>query len=338
MPSIITGTVVLLAIAGLVTAQHRRRLEIDFDLSHLHDLAPGMGDARATAFIDNICHGDTLVGQRVKGAINVETNETMFWDDYIRGPGLNGDMGYQYAMYPWSIVSGYCQTVLNNTYVTNRDDDYGPWVDNISKWDAQTRVAIAMDFVSPKTTSFTTLPSWVHPNHFLFMHFFMNAEPWVIASGLSLDMAWAADDHTLTIRQEIPIAECTQARLTAVSVTRTLIGMQTFKIESYQWARREIREVQRSGSRTGEVEWEWYTVQGQSGMRLRWVDLRQDPGNGWVTWKDRPDHAEWKEVYSGDGYVRIDGLCMMLPNMLGPDEYKMVVNVQYQSLPPERCS
>jgi hypothetical protein len=44
---------------------------------------------KATDFIDNICRGFTTV--TIFGAINVETNETMNWHDYGKGPGANGD-------------------------------------------------------------------------------------------------------------------------------------------------------------------------------------------------------------------------------------------------------
>jgi hypothetical protein len=255
----------------------------------------------------------------------------MRWDDYIRGPGLNGAQGLGNAMYPWSIVTGKCKIFLNNTYVTDRDVIYGPWVDNIELH--AKNLEIPMDFVGPGTTTFTTLPAWERTNFVLEAYFFDKAEPTGAVDPLFRTMEWRDDDVTYPISKETTIDACTQARLTAVSVIRTVIGIQTFEIVSYQWARREIREVQRFGSRTGEVEWEWYTVEGQSGMRLRWVDLRQDPGNGWVTWRDRPDHAKWKEVYSRDGYVRVDGLCRLLP-----DNQYMFVQVQTQPLPPERCS
>jgi hypothetical protein len=94
--------------------------------------------------------------------------------------------------------------------------------------------------------------------------------------------------------------------------------MQTFKIQKYHFARCEKRG---SG-------W-WQTV--QVAEFDHWVFLSQDPWTDWVDSSDSPN--EWKEVYSKYGYVRADGLSLMLP------EQTMNVQVEYRGpLRPEQCA
>jgi hypothetical protein len=120
-----------------------------------------MTNEAANTFIDTICQGRRPADQLVKGAINVVTHETMRWAQYRTGAGRHGEWSKEKAMYPWSVVEGYCHTVLNNTWVTDRDVEYGPWENNTSLLAG--RIPMAMDFVHPQTTGITTLPSWIVP-------------------------------------------------------------------------------------------------------------------------------------------------------------------------------
>jgi hypothetical protein len=325
MRAIITGVVVLLAIAGLVNAQDRR-LRTNFDgLRDYHDLTTtGMANAAANGFIDAVCQGHRLPTVLVRGAFNIVTNVSMSWEEYQYTHGQDGEWSKAKAMYPWSVVDGYCHTVLNNTWVTDRDVDYGPWVDNTSKLSAQ-RFPMVMDFVLPPATHFTTLPSWIPESiEFIGQNFFLSAKPQAAAIVFVHSINWNHLPQRIPAIDDILIDACTQARFTAVSVTRTVVGMQAFEIKEYYFARREKQDI---GIGTAPGDLRWQTVQMEKWDH--WVDLRQEE-SGWVSWTPSPD--SWSNVYSGDGYVRADGAGRLTP------QGTMNVQVESRALPPEQCA
>jgi hypothetical protein len=321
MRSIITGTLVL-TIAGLVDAQNPR-LVTNYDLSPIQDLvSTGMGEAKATAFIDTVCAGYRIetdgTPEKVHGAINVLTNVTMHWDEYREGPGLNGDPEYNYANYPWSTVSGKCPLVLRSTWVTDRDVVYGVWTDNTNSLSSQ-KLPVGIYLLTPKSNVTTTLPmlSQYTQNIPNFKTLFEIARP-DDAKSLVNSMVWDPADQFRHHTRRIPVDKCTQTRFTAVSATRTIIAVQSFVLSRYYFAVRRISNGVWVSSQARELD--------------KWVELRKDsPGpRGIVVGKLRP--TQWSTVYSSGGNVSVDGLALLIPGGT------MNMQVQSRPLPPEECN
>jgi hypothetical protein len=95
-----------------------------------------------------------------------------------------------------------------------------------------------------------------------------------------------------------------------------MIGMHVFEIDQYYFARRSKKRV---GFRS-----RYQTTEGH--IFSNWVDIPQ-PGS--VDWSPRSD--KWKVVYSGGGWVRVDGLSLLTP------EGTMNTQVQSRPLPREEC-
>jgi hypothetical protein len=312
MRSIITSTVVLLAIVGFVNAQNRR-LNTNFDLSEYQDLvSTGMGITKAADLIDNICRGTNRI--HIFGAINVETNETMKWSDYKKGPGINGDPELNFAIYPWSVVGGRCIPLLNSTWATDREVFYGPYVNN-TYWHTRP-MSLDTDLVVPKSNVTTTLKSWERSirdppdiKRSFFDRALQNASEY-----LGNSMLWNPEDQMVDTRRPIAIDGCTQSRLTAVSVMRTMIAVNAFQLEKYYWCIRRRRKW---------VFWRWETV--QEGIFDVWMDVE-----GIVVPSAMGD--EWKTVYSSGGYMRVDGLSLMIPGRT------MIGQIEDWALPPQECS
>jgi hypothetical protein len=203
--------IVVFAIAGLVNAQSRRLVTNFNDLSNYQDLdSTGMDLASANRFIEKVCRGyNSDANLLVKGAINIQTNDTMRWNEYTQGPGLYGDPDYKYAIYPWSVVSGRCYAVLNNTWVTDRDVVYGPWTDNTA---TRARIMqIGVYLLKPKSTASTTLPSWaqdIQDVSLIKNHFFSDAKQ-SAAKYLVNSMVWENRDRGTPINMRISIDACT---------------------------------------------------------------------------------------------------------------------------------
>jgi hypothetical protein len=319
MRSIRTGTLVL-TIAGLVDAQNRRLLT-DYDLSSMQDLAStDMGEEMATAFINKVCEEYYFESEdilKVHGAINVETNATMRWEEYREGPGLNGDPEHNHANYPWSTVTGTCNLVLQSTWVTDRDVVYGVWTSNIDSLPSQ-RMPVSIYLLTPKTTANTTLPSWAQT-----VQNIPDTEDYLAqakqgdSKSLVNSMVWNPAGHFRRHTSLIPVESCTQTRFTAVSAMRTIKAVQVFHISRYDFAWRIIEEGR------------WVTW--DAGRFSRWVKIWKE-GTGlqeWVNHSFRP--LEWKTIYSSGGYVRADGPALLTP--VGT----MNVQVESRALPPEAC-
>jgi hypothetical protein len=325
MRSIITGIVVL-TVVGLVNAQNRR-LVSNFNLSSYLNLAStDMGITGANDFINRACGG--IKRGMINTAFNVETNETMDWEDYLNGPGRNGDRHFGSAIYPWSVVEGDCDPLLHSTWATDSEVVYSPYVKNtdLRAW----TLPIDMNLVTPKSNVTTTLKSWdegirnvryVMVDVFGEAHVFGEARP-KIAWDIMRSMVWDQKDQTQPITKRIHFPECTQARLTAVSVVRTMIVVPAFTIKIYNYSvRREVPNPYNGGLM-------WETVEAQK-LYNTWVDLRKDK-EGKMLWVKRTARV-WKTIYSSEGYVRVDGASLLLPGQ------NMIVQVEHQPLPPEEC-
>jgi hypothetical protein len=307
MRSIIVCTVVLV-IAGLIHAQNRRLMGT-FDLSRLGagDLAvTDMGPIKATAFIDEICQDNSEY--TVHAAINVENNETMSWDNYREGPGVLGSEESNYAIYPWSTVEGTCEPLLTSSWVTDREVISGPVTKNTNWQDWTMPVSIVL--VTPKTNITTTLSSW-EPNDsrlpaYFRAEFFDKAEPKNTGLYLGYSMLWYREDDIDPYDRRIVVPACTQTWLSAVSVSRTIMAVNSFRITSYNW------ETRGTGS--------------QEGVSDTWMDVVMD-NRGIVG----ASSTGWQRVYSSAGYVRVDGLCMLSPGGT------MIVQIMRQELPPQNC-
>jgi hypothetical protein len=325
MRSIITTTVVLLAIVGLVNAQNRRSIT-NFDMSEYQDLvSAGMGITKAIDLIDNICRDYHFL--HVAGAINVETNETMMWTDYMNGPGINGDPKFRFAIYPWSVVRGTCTPLLYSTWATDREVVYGPYVNNTRLHTRWLSIGMAprgeMGLLAPKSNASTTLSRWVRHlwDPSLVKDMFFKQAPQDGFEQIGNSMVWNRYDRIINTRRFLDIPGCTQARLTAASVMRTMIGVHAFQLEEYNLC---IRSRKRKWG-FGTVQWE--TV--QSAKFDVWMDVRKDQGGNVVL-----DYLgdEWKTVYSSEGYVKVEGLSLLMPGET------MIVQVEFRGLPPQDCA
>jgi hypothetical protein len=157
------------------------------------------------------------------------------------------------------------------------------------------------------------------------LNFFLTAKPGVATVWpLVYSMSWENEPRTIPARlDDFPIDACTQARFTAVSVMRTMIGMQAFTISKYYFARLERQDI---GLGTALYDMEWVTMQMEESDH--WMDLQQTE-SGWVTLSASPN--TWANVYSGDGYVRVEGVGLLAP------EETINVGVESRALPPEEC-
>jgi hypothetical protein len=332
MRSIRIGTLIL-TIAGLVDAQNRRLLT-EYDLSSIQDLiSSGMEAAEANAFFDTVCGGgstnvedtDDSPYVLIDGAINVLTNVTMPWDEYMEGPGKDGDPDFYHANYPWSTVRGTCQVVLQSAWVTNRDVVYGAWTDNTDSLKSK-EMSVGIYLLTPKSTIATasTMPLLsedVQVEHLsgVTKDMFESARQ-PDANALANSMDWNPEDHFRRHTRHIPVDKCTQTRFAAVSATRTIIGVASFELVRYYFALREYDED----------EEEWKTL--NAGKSSKWVDIWKIRVGTLEFLGTRNRSEEWKIVYSPEVYWRVEGPAMLTPGGT------MNLQLQSRELPREECN
>jgi hypothetical protein len=323
MRSIRAGTLIL-TIAGLVDAQNRRLLT-NFDWRSNQDLAStGMGEGMDTAFIDKVCTGvrieaDGEYGNEFHAAINVLTNATMHWEDYMAGPGVNGDPDFNHAKFPWSTVSGKCKVLLLSTWVTNRDVVYGAWTDNTDSLNSQ-RMPVSIYLLTPRSTMTTSeipLLSLFADTLDYMKQLLDGARPQPEAEAFVNSMEWITESHFRRHLSITPVDKCTQTRFTAVSATRTIIATESFTLSRYNFALRAYNNGR------------WWTKDG--GQYTQWVNIWK-VGTGRHEWVDNSyRNEEWETVYSSEGYYRVEGPAKLTPGGM--------INLQLESqeLPPEKC-
>jgi hypothetical protein len=311
-PSIMLYAVVL-ALVRLVCAQNRR-LVTNFGMDAYMDLvSTDMSTAAATAFINNTCRDVTDVV--VLGALNVQTYESMKFEDFKESPEALGKAKYNYALYPWSVVKGTCNPLFTSTWITDREVVNGPKVDNTESraW----RLKVPIEVVDPKTNITTTLEGWKrHATTPDFAkHFFENAKT-PDAVYLVNSMGWNEDNEEINIITRADVPACTQVWCTSVSVVRTMIAVNTFWIEEYSW-----------GFRRKDFFGRMKTVGGAS---TTWMDVSLSANNKKI--KAVPKGGDqWKGVYSSAGWVRAEGVAWLLP---GTTRY---LDHLRQPLPPQQC-
>jgi hypothetical protein len=316
MRSIMVCTTVILAIAGLIHAQNRR-LETKWNLSAYLDLASntGMGTTDGTAFINQFCN---IAGPAniIRGAINVETNETMPWKSYRswKGPGFWAKGHFNYATYPWSTFKGRCYSVLNTSWVTDQAAARGPATKNIN-WRTRS-LTLYIDQVFPQTKAMTTQSGWTSMmgNATWLAHFFLEGVQ-NASSPLARSAYWFEEDVPLEYKAIGHIPECTEAWLTSVTVARTITAFSGFTLERYSWASKS------------QGKW-WNPTEG--GRSDNWMTVKKD-NEGEV----KAHSTGFKTLYSSEMYVRAETLCRLLPGTY--PEALMMVQVDDAPLPPQNC-
>jgi hypothetical protein len=196
---------------------------------------------------------------------------------------------------------------MKQTWVTDRDVDYGPWEDNTAT-SAQT-MQIGMYMWTPKSKVWSPLELWVpgledtQDVSVIKNRFFLPAKP-NDAKYLANSMIWENTDQITPIRRRLSIDGCTQSRLTAVSATRYILLYQVFEIKSYWFARRKNGFV--LGRYSG---WQWLTT--EKHFYNHWVDVRKNGPSPEASVTLSPRLNEWKVVRAAAGWVRADGLSVL---------------------------
>jgi hypothetical protein len=321
MRSIIVCTTVILAIAGLIHTQNTRLLS-NFDLSAYLDLGTDINDAtEARDFISQLCATPGPMNS-VFGAINVETNETMSGEDYMRGPGALAERQYEYSAYPWSTFEGRCQNILNTSHVTDRAVIYGPAVNN-NLWRNRT-MTLSIDTVTPKVVATTTKNEWMpYMTDAMWVSHFFKYSP-QRPDALVNSMVWSSTDVTEEFTQDVEVPGCTQARLTAATVARTVTAFSGFTLEAYYW----------SYLKTEWVWWKWQTK--RVGFKSdTWMAIKKDD-KGKVVW----DSRGFRTLYSSELWIKAETLTRLLPPIQVGQPYPvgyLTMQVQTTPLPPEEC-
>jgi hypothetical protein len=315
MRPIIVCITVVLAIAGPVYAQPRR-LVTNFNLPAKYqdlDTAPGMDAVKVAAFFDTLCEGDASV-YKVEVAFNVETDETMGYDLYKIGWGAMGDQKFRKAVYPWSILEGHCTPLLESTWITDREVAYGPVVNNDEWRDWIMPVPLVVQ--TPGTNATTTMTLWEDDIQWWVStkvkRFFKLAST-TDAKSLVNSMIWINETQRTDLGKRPIVPACNQAWLTAVTASRTMIGVNGFRLDTYYWA-------------ASTEKW-WRPTRG--GESKTWMDVVKN-AKGKIKARPRRD-PKWKIVYSSAQSIKVEGLAFLSPDSTTN------VQVHTRKLPHEQC-
>jgi len=278
------------------------------------DTAPGMDPEKAAAFFDTLCEGDGAAVYTLKAAFNVETNETMDYQSYRRGWGAMGDKKFNRAVYPWSIVEGYCTPLVESTWITDREVAYGPEVKNDEWRDYIMPVPLVVQ--TPKTNATTTMTLWEPGLQWLVStkvkRFFKIAST-TDATSLVNSMIWQDETETTDLGQRPIVPACNRAWLTGATASRTMIAVNGFKLDKYYWA-------------ANRKKW-WRATRG--GESKTWLDIvKNDKGK--VKASPRSD-PKWKIVYSSEQTMTVEGLAFVSPGET------TVRQLHTRKLPNEHC-
>jgi hypothetical protein len=199
------------------------------------------GVTKSTVAFDKICSQDEDDEQMVSAAINTQTQVALTWNEYINGPGKNGDRNLGFAKNQWDTFRGSCRLKAKESWAKSDVQITGGEVENRSlrnKAVLPLEIRVTVEAIRCETK----LPWW--ENQFgNFDHLRLNFTKQMRGLDQSIWLPWKglllAEDTTFPLTLGYPTPPCHAAWLASTTVQRYVTAYAMFEVEQYNMVRND---------------------------------------------------------------------------------------------------